>query len=251
MFEQKTDQTKNPHRPEHSFSSAIIFGAANGIGKAIEDTLFNQGTPLILSIDRASAFQRPGTRHWEGGTSYLRADITDPEQLTTITKGAPSASLDLAVFNAGIMREEDPELTHQVNVQGTKNCFEAVSALLKPGAHVIFLSSDLITVPATEANNLPKAYVASKRAVAEFAESLVKDRPDLRILTLLPGPVKTNLFLEGKSGDLLDTIEKTVGIFSPSEFTQMLFQEVIPQFASRPSGATVRMYKRSGVEWLS
>lgn len=250
MFEPKTDQAKNLRRPESAFSSAIIFGAANGIGKAIEDTLSKQGTPLVLSVDRVPSFQRAGNRHWEGGTSHLRADITDPEQLKAITKGAPSASLDLAVFNAGIMREDDPQLTHQVNVQGTKNCFEAVSALLKQSAHAIFLSSDLITFPATERDSLPSAYVASKRAVAEFATSLAKSRPDLRILILLPGPVKTNLFLEGKPDELLNKIEDDVGILSPSEFTQMVFQEAIPQFAHRPSGAAVRIYKKSGVRWL-
>ena len=107
-----------------------------------------------------------------------------------------------------------------------------------------------ITFTETNDSNFPTAYVASKRAMAEFARLVARDRPDLRVLILLPGPVKTGLFLEGKSDQLLAKIEDAVGILSPSEFAQTVFQHVIPQFNSQPSGAAAKVYKRAGVEWV-
>lgn len=254
MFEQKTDQTQTPRRPECVFSSGIIFGGANGIGKSIEEWLIQQGTPFVVSIDRDPSFQRSELPHSETGTARLLADITSPEQLKTVLRGARPASLELAVFSAGILREAEPELTRSVNVEGTKNCFAAVSPLLKPGALALFISSDLITFPVSKDSDLPTAYVASKRAMAEFAQSVARDRPDLRVLILLPGPVRTGLFLEGKPNEVLAQIEDRVGILSPSEFAQIVFRDVIPQLASQPSGFAAKIYKkkhdRSEVEWL-
>lgn len=107
-----------------------------------------------------------------------------------------------------------------------------------------------ITFTETNDSNFPTAYVASKLAMAEFARLVARDRPDLRVLIVLPGPVKTGLFLGGKSDQLLAKIEDAVGILSPSEFAQTVFQHVIPQFNSQPSGAAAKVYKRAGVEWV-
>jgi 3-oxoacyl-[acyl-carrier protein] reductase len=250
MFEKKTDANQAGRFPDLAFSSGVIFGAAHGIGKAIQEALLRQKIPLLLSIDRDSSFTDLGVTNSESGTYRLRADITDIHALRKAVQGIRSASLEIAVFSAGIQKDEDPALTHAVNVDGIKNCFEVAAPLLKPGALAIFLSSDLITFSAPENGQALSPYVASKRAVAEFAESIAATRPDIRVLILLPGPVETKLFLEGKSEELLAKIEEEVGILSSAECAHLVLQEIVPQFATRPSGSAVRVYKKSGVEWL-
>ena len=250
MFEPKKDKSQEVQSREQSFSSGVIFGAANGIGRAIGELLLAQKIPLLLSIDRDPSFSGHEVTDPESGSHQIKSDITDMEQLQRALQGIRPASLDLAVFSAGIQNDSNPALTYAVNVEGIQNCFAVVAPLLKRGALTVFLSSDLITFPTTGGDQPYSPYVESKRAVAKFATAVSQAYPDLRVLILLPGPVKTKLFLEGKSEELLSTIEAEVGILSSTEFTRMVFQDVIPQFVSKPSGSAVRMYKKSGIEWL-
>jgi len=245
MFQSKNDKKPSVGRPAQSFSSAIVFGAAHGIGKAIEESLFQEKASVLISIDRDSSFKDESVINPEGGRYRLFSDITDLDTLRQVTRGISNRSLELAVFNAGIQQNDDRARTFAVNVEGTKNCFTVSEPLLKPQATVVFLSSDLITMQGQDS-----VYVESKRAVAEFAEEVAREYPGLRVLILLPGPVKTALFERGKSEELLSRIEHDCGIFSPEEFTRMLFEEVLPEFSAKQSGSMVRMYKRAGFEWV-
>lgn len=232
--------------PTFEYWASVIFGAAHGIGQSISAYLSSR-SPLVLAIDRDPSFSSISVINPDKVTHNLRADVTEPKQLATAVSGLRHQSLELAFFCAGIQDDSQPERTHAVNVQGTINCFDAVVPYMKPGALLVFLSSDRITFEAP--NSSP--YVTSKRAIADFANDLAQRRPDLKVLTLLPGPVDTALFRLGKSAEMIERIEAGPGILSPIDFTRMLFEGVITQANSHSTGAAVRMYKRTGVEWMT
>lgn len=237
----------NPHRrdPVVAFDSAVIFGAANGIGQGIAEYLRSR-TRLVVAVDRDSSFSDSGVTQVEQGDYRLRADVTSSQQLVGACSGLRKGTIGFACFCVGILDDSKPEQTMQVNVEGTKNCFDAVAPYLKPGALAVFLSSDLITFQNPE----NPTYVRSKRLVADYANEIARTRPDLRVLTLLPGPVDTMLFRNGKSAEDLAEIAAGPGILSPTEFARMLFEEVLPKASDSPSGAAVKMYKNTGIDWL-
>lgn len=256
-MEQGAKQRQGPLAPQPSFSSAVIFGAAHGIGRAVEQELIDQKASLLVAIDRDQTFLAEKISNPASGHYQLSSDIRNSDQLRRVLQGVTPKAIDLVIFNAGIQNDADPDLTHAINVEGTKNCFYAVKELLSPRAVAVFVSSDMITFPVSSEDTSGSPYVESKREVADFAHEVAKEHPELRVLILLPGPVRTKLFLEGKSEERIQDIERDVGILSPEEFAEMLFQKILPDFASRSSkvsscgpGAMVRMYKNTGVEWL-
>lgn len=225
---------------------SVVFGAAHGIGQSVSTHLSGQ-SKLLLSIDRDPSFSLVQMADPDKGAHKLCADITEPQQIAASLSGLRTGCVDLVLFSAGIQDDSQPELTDRVNLQGTKNCYDAVTPFLKPGALLVFLSSDRITFEFPSAS----AYVRSKRAIADFANDLAQKRRDLKILTLLPGPVDTALFRRGKSAEMISEIEDGPGILTPFEFAEMLFKSVLPKANVYPSGAAVRMYKRTGVEWIA
>ena len=140
---------------------------------------------------------------------------------------------------SGKVEEEEWERVHNINARGTKNSFSAFQDLLTDNATVVFLSSDLINDP----NPSVPAYVSSKKAIAEFAAEQAKMCPNIRVLTLLPGPVDTPLFRYGKSEDTIERISENVGILSPKEFAEILALDILPNADKYPSGSQIIIYK--------
>jgi len=79
--------------------SAVVTGAARGIGDAIAERLLADGAN-VFSLDKVAA-EEP-----RAGVVYLEADVTDPSSVADAFKAidAQADGIDILVNNAGIQR---------------------------------------------------------------------------------------------------------------------------------------------------
>lgn len=230
------DKTKNEAK-EHLFEGKnfLVTGGASGIGQAIAEGAKQLGGVVIV-VDMV------------GGDNIIVGDITDVNSLEMIAKNLSDSNgkIDYLILSAGVMQkqsgkveEEEWERVRNINASGTENSFTAFHPLLTDNATVVFLSSDLINDPHP---SVP-AYASSKKAIAEFAAEQTKTHSNIRILTLLPGPVDTPLFRYGKSEDTIKRISENVGILSPKEFAEIVELDLLPNVDKYPSGSQIVIYR--------
>ncbi|MBH0186460.1 MAG: SDR family NAD(P)-dependent oxidoreductase [Nitrospira sp.] len=117
---------------------AIVTGAAQGIGRAIAETLAQAGADIVVgdmdpgrSLETVNAVEKLGRRALNVKVNVAEADDTKA-MVEQVLKAW--GKVDILVNNAGItrdglllrMKEEDWNLVLQVNLNGTFNCTKAV-----------------------------------------------------------------------------------------------------------------------------
>ncbi|KAK3708641.1 hypothetical protein LTR37_011363 [Vermiconidia calcicola] len=139
--------------------------------------------------------------------------------------------LDIVVPNAGILpmkeigntTEEDFDSTYRLNVKGpyflvqvryarSQEMFEADSVIQKAlphlasGSHIVLLSTTLCHASTVTPNYL--LYCSTKGAIEQMTKVLSKDlgRMGISVNAVAPGPTGTELFMKGKSEQVLNTI---------------------------------------------
>jgi NADP-dependent 3-hydroxy acid dehydrogenase YdfG len=172
--------------------TALITGAGGGIGSAIATVLAPTHSLLLAG--------RPSPR-LDAVAQRLRAE-TVPLDLTDtdgIRAGAGAIDdLDVLVHNAGVSipghvgdsQIEDWRATFDVNVLGAVALTLALLPVLRrSGGHVVFINSGA----GRSASPGMASYSASKFALRSFADSLRLDEPALRVTTVFPGRVDTEM----------------------------------------------------------
>ena len=170
--------------------TALITGAAGGLGSAIADalapthTLFLAGRPS----DRLDAVaERLGATTWP-------VDLEDTDAIPAAVE--PIVELDVLVHNAGVAfparvaesTVDEWRTTMEVNVIGAVALTLAVlPALRSARGHVVFINSGA----GINASPGLASYSASKFALRGFADSLRNDEPQLRVTSIHPGRIAT------------------------------------------------------------
>jgi NADP-dependent 3-hydroxy acid dehydrogenase YdfG len=172
--------------------TALITGAGGGLGSAIATTLARTHTLLLAGRPSArldAVAERLGAPTWP-------LDLTDSDTIETSTEVI--AELDVLVHNAGVAYPgrvaestvDEWRGTLEVNVVGAVALTLALlPALRRAEGHVVFINSG------SGRNVSPglAAYSASKFALRAFADSLRNDEPSLRVTSVHPGRIATDM----------------------------------------------------------
>jgi 3-oxoacyl-[acyl-carrier protein] reductase len=198
---------------------ALVTGASRGIGAAIAQRLARDGFTVIVnyteSAEPAEALVR--TIQQAGGHALAaKADVSSPADVRRLFDAAETAfgGVDVLVNNAGIMTlanladADDASFDRQiaVNLKGTFNTLREAATRLRSGGRIVNFSSSVVALlqPGYAIYAATKAGVEAMTSV--FAKEL-RGR-NITVNAVAPGPTATDLFLKGKSEELIDRLSK-------------------------------------------
>lgn len=198
---------------------AIVTGASRGIGAAVAERLARDGFTVVINYagDAASAESLARKIEAAGGRALTaQADVADPAAVRRMFDAAETAfgGVDLVVNNAGIMQlsplaDADDELfdrTVAINLKGSFNAMREAGRRLRDGGRIINFSTSIVgtLLPAYG------IYAATKAAVEAMTHILAKELRgrSITVNAVAPGPTATELFLKGKTPELIDHMAK-------------------------------------------
>jgi 2-dehydro-3-deoxy-L-rhamnonate dehydrogenase (NAD+) len=171
-----------------SGQTALVTGAATGIGEAIARRLCRAGaTVAVGDLDEAGAEKAAGALAVECGPDRafpVFIDITNSESVRQAVAAIlqRSSRLEILVNNAGIagkaaplweQTEEDWRQVISVNMNGVFNCSKAVIQLMRSQKYGRIVN--LASIAGKEGNPNMTGYSATKAAVIGFTKSLAKE----------------------------------------------------------------------------
>src|SRR3984957_3598826 len=204
--------------------SAIVTGASGGIGRAVAKRLASDGfrTAVHYAGNPAKAQEVVDEIKAAGGQAVaLQADIANAEAVENLFQQAQDifGRIDVVVNNAGIMplspiAKSDVELFDKViatNLRGTFLVLAQAAQHIAPGGRIIAFSSSVL------AKSFPSygPYIASKAGVEGLVHVLANELRgrNVTVNAIAPGPVATELFLDGKTEEQI----KQIGSMAPLE----------------------------------
>jgi 3-oxoacyl-[acyl-carrier protein] reductase len=199
--------------------TAIVTGASRGIGAAVASRLAHDGFAVVVNYsgDPAPAGEVALRIEREGGRVLTaKADVSDPAAVRGMFDIAERTfrGVDVLVNNAGIMLlsnladMDDAAFERQVsvNLKGTFNTLREAARRLRGGGRIINFSSSVVGLLQPTYG----VYAATKAAVEAMTSVLAKELRgrDITVNAIAPGPTATDLFLTGKSPDLVQRLAK-------------------------------------------
>jgi 3-oxoacyl-[acyl-carrier protein] reductase len=198
---------------------AIVTGASRGIGAAVAERLAADGFTVVINYsgDVKSAESVARRIEAKGGRALTaRADVSDPAAVRGMFDAAEAAfgGVDVLVNNAGIMKlakiaDSDDALFDQqiaINLKGSFNAMREAAKRLRDGGRIINFSTSVVGVKLETYG----VYAATKAAIETMSAILSKEMRgrSITVNAIAPGPVATDLFLNGKSPELIDRMSK-------------------------------------------
>ncbi|MBW7475574.1 SDR family oxidoreductase [Paenibacillus oenotherae] len=198
---------------------AIVTGASRGIGRQIAIQFAQSGAKVVInySSSRGRAEEVIKTIEQFGGQAVgIQADVSKVSEVEALFSEALErfGHVDILVNNAGIMENNAiADVTEEIfdrhfaaNVKGTYfACQQAMKHMAKGGTIVNFSTS-------VSGAMLPmySVYAATKGAVEQLTRQLAKEfgPRDITINCIAPGQVSTELFLNGKSPEVIDSFRR-------------------------------------------
>ncbi|MBB3611278.1 SDR family oxidoreductase [Rhizobium sp. BK602] len=198
---------------------AIVTGASRGIGAAIAERLAKDGFTVVVNYAGSEAAAAEVVRGIEekGGKALIaKADVSDAEAVGHMFDAAEAAfgGVDVLVNNAGIMQlariaeADDAHFDRQIaiNLKGTFNTLREAGKRLRDGGRIINLSTSVVGLKLETYG----VYAATKAAVEALTGIMSKELRgrSITVNAVAPGPTATDLFLNGKSDELIDRMAR-------------------------------------------
>jgi 3-oxoacyl-[acyl-carrier protein] reductase len=198
---------------------AIVTGASRGIGAAVAERLAADGFIVVINYsgDVKSAETLARKIEGNGGRALTaRADVSDPNAVRGMFDAAEAAfgGVDVLINNAGIMKlakiaDSDDALFDQqiaVNLKGSFNAMREAAKRLRDGGRIVNFSTSVVGIKLETYG----VYAATKSAVETMTAILSKELRgrSITVNAVAPGPVATELFLNGKSPELIERMAK-------------------------------------------
>ena len=185
---------------------AVITGGCSGIGLATARRFVSEGAKVV--IGDVDDVRGPSVAAELQGT-YVRCDVTDPDQVDALFAAAKDTygSVDVAFNNAGISPPDDDSIlttgidawrrVQEVNLTSVYLCCKAVLPyMLEQGRGSIINTASFVAVMGAATSQI--SYTASKGGVLAMSRELGVQfaRQGVRVNALCPGPVNTPLLQE-------------------------------------------------------
>ena len=194
-----------------------LTGASRGIGRTIALRLAADGFGVVVNYagNAAKAEEVVNEITSAGGRALaIQADVANPEDVKQLFEKTLKAfgQIDVVVNNAGIMplspiSKGDVETFDKViatNLRGTFLVLSQAAQHVAEGGRIIAFSSSVL------AKNFPSygPYIASKAGVEGLVHVLANELRGHKITVnaIAPGPVGTELFLDGKTEEQIKQI---------------------------------------------
>ncbi|MEV6242234.1 SDR family oxidoreductase [Lentzea sp. NPDC051838] len=176
----------------------LITGGGSGIGLATARVLVEEGARVVVAGRNA---ERLALARKEIGVETVVADVSKVADVEALMEAV--GEVDGVFANAGVgvftefgkVTEEDVDRVLATNFKGVY--FTVQRARLKPGASVVLNASWTVH------RGFPGAslYTASKAAVHSLARTLTAEMPHVRVNTVSPGYIATDMFRENVDDD--------------------------------------------------
>ncbi|MEP0915037.1 SDR family oxidoreductase [Leptolyngbya sp. GB1-A1] len=203
--------------------TAIVTGASRGIGREIAKRLATDGFSVVVnySANAAQADEAIGEIQATGGNAIaVKANISKENEVEQLFEHTITmlGAIDVVVHSAGIMPlspiiDNDVQLfdnTIATNLRGTFLVLAQAAKHITDGGRIIALSSSVI------AKSFPSygAYIASKAGVEGLVRVLANELRgrNVTVNAVAPGPIATELFLQGKTQEQIEQLSKLAPI---------------------------------------
>ena len=153
----------------------------------------------------------------KGGRALaIKCDVADPAAVRGMFDAAVAAfgGIDVLVNNAGVMKlakiaESDDALFDRqiaVNLKGSFNTMREAGKRLRDGGRIVNFSTSVVGTKMETYG----VYAATKAAIETMTAILSKEMRgrNITVNALAPGPTSTDLFLDGKSPELIERLAK-------------------------------------------
>ncbi|MCJ9750172.1 SDR family oxidoreductase [Neorhizobium sp. BETTINA12A] len=226
---------------------AIVTGASKGIGRAIALRLAEDGIAVVVNYatSRQAADEVVAQIEAGGGKAVaVQADVGSPTAAATLFDAAEQSfgGADILVNNAGVMRlaplaemdDETFEFQLATNLTGTFRGIREAGKRLRDGGRIINFSSSVVGAYGPAYGG----YAATKAAVEAMTHVASKElgRRGITVNAVAPGPVETEMFMTGKSDELVRNIVKTIPL---SRLGQPQEIATVVSFLAGPDGGWV------------
>lgn len=198
---------------------ALVTGASRGIGAAIAERLARDGFIVVINYAGDAVAAEALARKIEaaGGRAVTaQGDVADPVAVRRLFDAAETAfgHVDVLVNTAGMMKlaavsdtdDETFDRTIAVNLKGTFNTMREAGKRLAQDGRIINFSTSVVGL------YMPTygVYVATKAAVEALTHVMSKELRgrNITVNSVAPGPTATDLFLKGKSPELIEQMAK-------------------------------------------
>ncbi len=185
--------------------NGIVTGASRGLGLALTRVLTERAWQLAVDARDGEVLER--AVGGLGGVVALAGDVTDPEHLERLV-GAVDRPIDLVVNNASDLGTsplralaayplDELRRVYEVNVLAPLALIQLALPHLSKGARIVNVSSDAAVEPYERWGG----YGSSKAALAHMTAVLAAEHPELRVYTVDPGDMRTQMQQDAFPGE--------------------------------------------------